>query len=194
MLLWFLLTAMAVEFVAIDIRSTPESPVLKWGFIPDRLHRTDRREHHLSRINTTTPHLTGTRHRTCHSRGHWTVRLFGGAPWRDKSAKLPSIVRYASCLARVCIRMITSWAGGAPSYDARVFEILHRSEWNLRGRSCISIAGIFPPKGKRKRQKRPIIMADEHHENAAQVPSDAEHHRMLMTTPSSLRAVQYGAQ
>lgn len=33
MLLWFLLTAMAVEFVAIDIRSTPESPVLKWGFI-----------------------------------------------------------------------------------------------------------------------------------------------------------------
>lgn len=33
MLLWFLLTAMAVMFVAIDIRSTPESPVLKWGFI-----------------------------------------------------------------------------------------------------------------------------------------------------------------
>ncbi|MDQ2844483.1 MAG: DUF4396 domain-containing protein [Acidobacteriota bacterium] len=33
MLLWFLLTAMAVVFVAIDIRSTPESPVLKWGFI-----------------------------------------------------------------------------------------------------------------------------------------------------------------
>ena len=33
MLLWFLLTAAAVVFVAIDIRSTPESPVLKWGFI-----------------------------------------------------------------------------------------------------------------------------------------------------------------
>ncbi len=33
MLLWFLLTAMAVAFVAIDIRSTPASPVLKWGFI-----------------------------------------------------------------------------------------------------------------------------------------------------------------
>jgi Domain of unknown function (DUF4396) len=33
MLLWFLLTAMAVAFVAIDIRTTPESPVLKWGFV-----------------------------------------------------------------------------------------------------------------------------------------------------------------
>ncbi len=33
MLLWFLLTAAAVIFVAIDIRSTPESPVLKWGFV-----------------------------------------------------------------------------------------------------------------------------------------------------------------
>jgi Domain of unknown function (DUF4396) len=33
MLLWFLLTAMAVVFVAVDIRSTPESPVLKWGFV-----------------------------------------------------------------------------------------------------------------------------------------------------------------
>ena len=33
MLLWFLLTAMGVGFVAIDIRSTPESPVLKWGFV-----------------------------------------------------------------------------------------------------------------------------------------------------------------
>lgn len=33
MLLWFLLTAAAVLFVAVDIRSTPESPVLKWGFI-----------------------------------------------------------------------------------------------------------------------------------------------------------------
>jgi len=33
MLLWFLLTLAAVLFVAIDIRSTPESPVLKWGFI-----------------------------------------------------------------------------------------------------------------------------------------------------------------
>jgi len=33
MLLWFLLTAAALLFVAIDIRSTPESPVLKWGFL-----------------------------------------------------------------------------------------------------------------------------------------------------------------
>ncbi len=33
MLLWFALTAVALVFVAIDIRSTPESPVLKWGFV-----------------------------------------------------------------------------------------------------------------------------------------------------------------
>src|SRR5262249_27307067 len=33
MLLWFLLTAAALLFVAIDICSTPESPVLKWGFL-----------------------------------------------------------------------------------------------------------------------------------------------------------------
>jgi hypothetical protein len=33
MLLWFSLTAAALLFVAIDIRSTPESPVLKWGFV-----------------------------------------------------------------------------------------------------------------------------------------------------------------
>ncbi len=33
MLLWFVLTALSVAFVAIDIRSTPESPVLKWGFV-----------------------------------------------------------------------------------------------------------------------------------------------------------------
>jgi hypothetical protein len=33
MLLWFLLTAAALLFVAVDIRSTPESPVLKWGFV-----------------------------------------------------------------------------------------------------------------------------------------------------------------
>jgi hypothetical protein len=33
MLLWFLLTAVALMFVATDIRTTPESPVLKWGFI-----------------------------------------------------------------------------------------------------------------------------------------------------------------
>lgn len=32
-LLWFLLTAMAVAFVAIDVRPTPASPVLKWGFV-----------------------------------------------------------------------------------------------------------------------------------------------------------------
>jgi Domain of unknown function (DUF4396) len=31
--LWFILTFLAVAFVAIDIRSTPESPVLKWGFV-----------------------------------------------------------------------------------------------------------------------------------------------------------------
>ncbi|MDQ2681825.1 MAG: DUF4396 domain-containing protein, partial [Candidatus Eremiobacteraeota bacterium] len=33
MLLWFILTAFALLFVAIDIRSTPASPVLKWGFV-----------------------------------------------------------------------------------------------------------------------------------------------------------------
>lgn len=33
MLLWFLLTALALLFVVVDIRTTPESPVLKWGFI-----------------------------------------------------------------------------------------------------------------------------------------------------------------
>ncbi len=33
MMLWFVLTAMSVLYVAIDIRHTPEHPVLKWGFI-----------------------------------------------------------------------------------------------------------------------------------------------------------------
>jgi hypothetical protein len=33
MLLWFVLTAASVLFVAIDIRTTPESPVMKWGFV-----------------------------------------------------------------------------------------------------------------------------------------------------------------
>ncbi|MCB1496867.1 MAG: DUF4396 domain-containing protein [Bauldia sp.] len=33
MLLWFGLTALAVLFVAIDIRDTPESAVMKWGFV-----------------------------------------------------------------------------------------------------------------------------------------------------------------
>ena len=33
MLLWFILTAMSVLFVAIDIRTTPEATVLKWGFV-----------------------------------------------------------------------------------------------------------------------------------------------------------------
>ena len=32
-LLWFVLATLAVAFVAIDIRNTPESPVLKWGFV-----------------------------------------------------------------------------------------------------------------------------------------------------------------
>ncbi len=32
-LLWFMLTAISVLFVAIDIRTTPASPVLKWGFV-----------------------------------------------------------------------------------------------------------------------------------------------------------------
>jgi hypothetical protein len=31
MLLWFLLAGISLLFVAIDIRTTPESPVLKWG-------------------------------------------------------------------------------------------------------------------------------------------------------------------
>jgi hypothetical protein len=33
MLLWFLLTALSLLFVVIDIRTTPASPVLKWGFV-----------------------------------------------------------------------------------------------------------------------------------------------------------------
>jgi hypothetical protein len=33
MLLWFILTAAALLFVTVDIRATPESPVLKWGFV-----------------------------------------------------------------------------------------------------------------------------------------------------------------
>src|SRR5258708_16552490 len=33
MLLWFLLAAVSLLFVAIDIRATPESPVMKWGFV-----------------------------------------------------------------------------------------------------------------------------------------------------------------
>lgn len=33
MLLWFILVSISVVFVAIDIRNTPESVVLKWGFI-----------------------------------------------------------------------------------------------------------------------------------------------------------------
>ena len=32
-LAWFVLTALSVGFVAVDIRTTPESPVLKWGFV-----------------------------------------------------------------------------------------------------------------------------------------------------------------
>ena len=33
MLLWFGLTALSVLFVAIDIRNTPENPVMKWAFV-----------------------------------------------------------------------------------------------------------------------------------------------------------------
>jgi hypothetical protein len=33
MLLWFVLATISLLFVAIDIRTTPESPVLKWGFV-----------------------------------------------------------------------------------------------------------------------------------------------------------------
>jgi hypothetical protein len=33
MLLWFVLTGLSVVFVAVDIRGTPESTVLKWGFV-----------------------------------------------------------------------------------------------------------------------------------------------------------------
>jgi hypothetical protein len=32
-LLWFILTALSVAFVAIDIRTTPEATVMKWGFV-----------------------------------------------------------------------------------------------------------------------------------------------------------------
>jgi hypothetical protein len=33
MLLWFILTAFSVAYVAVDIYRTPESPVLKWAFV-----------------------------------------------------------------------------------------------------------------------------------------------------------------
>ena len=33
MLMWFVLAAASVLFVAVDIRATPESPVMKWGFV-----------------------------------------------------------------------------------------------------------------------------------------------------------------
>lgn len=33
MLLWFVLAALSVLFVAVDIRSTPEAAVMKWGFV-----------------------------------------------------------------------------------------------------------------------------------------------------------------
>ena len=33
MLLWFVLAAASLLFVAVDIRTTPESPVMKWGFV-----------------------------------------------------------------------------------------------------------------------------------------------------------------
>lgn len=33
MLLWFILTALSLLYVVVDIRATPEAPVLKWGFI-----------------------------------------------------------------------------------------------------------------------------------------------------------------
>jgi len=33
MLLWYILTAMAVVFVAVDIRSSPVSPVMRWAFV-----------------------------------------------------------------------------------------------------------------------------------------------------------------
>ena len=39
---WFVLTTLAVIFVAFDIRSTPESPVMKWAFVLDRSLRRRR--------------------------------------------------------------------------------------------------------------------------------------------------------
>ena len=33
MLLWFVLAALSLAFVAVDIRTTPESTVMKWGFV-----------------------------------------------------------------------------------------------------------------------------------------------------------------
>ena len=33
MLLWFLLAALSLLFVVVDIRASPASPVLKWGFV-----------------------------------------------------------------------------------------------------------------------------------------------------------------
>src|ERR1700682_701282 len=33
MLLWFVLASLSLVFVVVDIRTTPESPVMKWGFV-----------------------------------------------------------------------------------------------------------------------------------------------------------------
>jgi hypothetical protein len=33
MLMWFVLAGASVLFVAIGVRTTPESPVMKWGFV-----------------------------------------------------------------------------------------------------------------------------------------------------------------
>ncbi len=33
MLLWFVLAALSLAFVVVDIRATPESTVMKWGFV-----------------------------------------------------------------------------------------------------------------------------------------------------------------
>ena len=48
MLLWFGLTALSVAFVAVDIRSTPENVVLKWGLRAAAGSRSEfNMDHHL---------------------------------------------------------------------------------------------------------------------------------------------------
>jgi len=38
LLLWFALTALSVAFVTIEIRDTPEHPVMKWAFVLSTLY------------------------------------------------------------------------------------------------------------------------------------------------------------
>jgi hypothetical protein len=44
MLLWFILTALSVAFVALDIRATPEHPVMKWMILFITLGHSNKRD------------------------------------------------------------------------------------------------------------------------------------------------------